>query len=153
MLFTSPASGRTFVTGLSGRERATTAQIIQVILPSGDPVWVSVAPDGVQGDGTRESGAQDVGLRDQGQTLLRAGELPGFTETVRGVVASVRKALAEYRPDELTVDFGIEITLRTSGAISVLAAAGGAAQIHVSATWKRGPSPALAASPDPGREP
>ena len=126
---------------------------MQVILPSGDSVWVSVAPDGAQMDGGRGSGAQDVGLRDHAQALLQAGELPGFTETIRGVVVSVRESLAEYRPDELTVDFGIEITLRTGGAISVLAAAGGAAQIHVSATWKSDAASAPAASPGRGVQP
>lgn len=129
---------------------------MQIVLPSGDPVWVSVTPDGVRGDATRGSGAQDAGLRDHAHALLEASQLPGFTETVRGVVASVREAVTGCQPDELTVDFGIEITVRTGGAVSVLATAGGAAQIHVSATWKRGtspPGPAPPALTDPGAAP
>jgi hypothetical protein len=63
--------------------------------------------------------------------------LPGFAETVRGVVASVRQAIDEHRPDSLTVEFSIEITARMGALLSVLAEAGGTAQVKVTASWDR----------------
>ena len=114
-----------------------TARIMQVVLPSGDPVWVSIGPADAGEDGELGGGAQDAGFRDQAQAVLQAGNLPGFSEAIRGVVTSVREALDECRPDEFTVDFGIQITAKTGGALSVLAEAGGSAQIRVSASWRR----------------
>ena len=69
--------------------------------------------------------------------LLEVLRLPEFTQTVRGVVTSVRQALDEHRPDSLTVEFGIEIVARAGAVLSVLAEAGANAHITVTASWDR----------------
>ena len=56
--------------------------------------------------------------------MIQAGLLPGFTETIRGVVVSVHKAIERMMPDELSVEFGIEITARTGKIVSVLSRGG-----------------------------
>lgn len=100
-------------------------------------MWVSIGRDDT-GDGDDiASGPQDARFHDRTEAVLQAGQLPGFTEAIRGVVTSVREALDEHRPDEFTVDFGIQITAKTGAALSVLAAAEGNAHIRVSATWRR----------------
>jgi NTP-dependent ternary system trypsin peptidase co-occuring protein len=107
------------------------------MLPSGDLIWVRV--QGAAPAATREgaAGAVDVGLGQRISPVAEALCLPGFAETVRGVVASVRQAIDEHRPDSLTVEFGIEITARTGALLSVLAEAGGTAQVKVTASWDR----------------
>jgi hypothetical protein len=122
---------------------------MQVVLPSGDPVWVSLGRDDPGEDGNG-SGAQDAGLRDHVEAVIQAGKLPGFTEAIRGVVTSVREALEEHRPDEFTVDFGIQITAKTGSALSVVAAGEGSAQIRVSATWRRDGIPSSGRQQEPG---
>jgi len=123
---------------------------MQVTLPSGDPVWVSVGPaDGEDSNG-QGGGAQDVGFRDKAETVLQAAQLPGFAEAVRGVVTSVRQALDGCRPDDVTVDFGIQITARTGGALAVLAEAGGSAQLRVSVSWRRDTSALSSSASDAG---
>jgi len=112
-----------------------TAQIMHIVLPSGDPVWVNVRP---AADGSPAGRVEDVGLRDRARDLIEAGQLPGFVEAVRGVVASVNEALEKCRPDEVTVEFSIEITARSGVVLSVLTDAGGSAQIKVSASWRGG---------------
>jgi hypothetical protein len=107
------------------------------MLPSGDLIWVRVQGAAPAATGEGAAGAVDVGL---GRLISPAAEalcLPGFAETVRGVVASVRQAIDEHRPDSLTVEFGIEITARTGALLSVLAEAGGTAQVKVTASWDR----------------
>ena len=47
------------------------------------------------------------------------------------------RLIDEHRPDSLTVEFGIEITARTGALLSVLAEAGGTAQVKVTASWDR----------------
>lgn len=125
------------------------SEIARVMLPSGDLVWVRLEAPGT-GSGDREAGggAQDVGLRDAAR-LPFEGELPGFADTVRGVVASVRQALDEHRPDSLEVEFGIEISAQTGTLLSVLAEARGAAHVRVTASWD-GTQPAPAPAPRAG---
>jgi hypothetical protein len=111
-----------------------TSELVQVLLPSGDTVWVSVEAAGPTAR-SGVAGPVDVGLRDQVAWAVAAVKLSGFTETICGVVSSVRAALEEHRPDSFEVEFGIAISAQTGGMLSVLASAGGSAQVKVRATW------------------
>jgi hypothetical protein len=111
------------------------SEIVQVMLPSGDLVWVHTETPRSGGNGRDGDRPQDVGFRDKAETVLGGLEVPGFTEAVRGVVASVRQALDEHRPDSVEVEFGIEISARTGTILSVLAEVGGAAHVRVTASW------------------
>jgi Trypsin-co-occurring domain 1 len=121
-----------------------------VLLPSGDPVWVRVQAPAPAAAGERTSKPVDVGLGKPIDSAAEALRLPGFAETIRGVVATVREALNEHRPDSLSVEFGIEITARAGSLLSVLAEVGGTAQVRVTASWDRS---APAKPPIPGEEP
>jgi Trypsin-co-occurring domain 1 len=117
--------------------RGTTSEIVQVMLPSGDLIWVRVeAAEPAATDG-QAAGPVDVGLTQRIAPTVEALRLPGFTETVRGVITSVREALGEHRPDSLAVEFGIGIAGRAGGLLSVLAEVGATAQIRVTASWDR----------------
>ncbi len=112
------------------------SEIARVMLPSGDLIWVHVrAEQAATGDGA--SGPMDVGLGQRIAPTAEALRLPEFTQTVRGVVTSVRQALDEHRPDSLTVEFGVEIVARAGAVLSVLAEVGGSAHITVTASWDR----------------
>lgn len=116
--------------------RGTTSEIAQVMLPSGDLIWVHVqAEQAATSDG--DSGPADVGLGQRIAPIAEALGLPGFTQTVRGVVSSVRQALDEHRPDSLTVKFGIQIVVKAGAVLSVLAEAGGNVHLTVTASWDR----------------
>jgi hypothetical protein len=113
------------------------SEIAQVMLPSGDLIWVRVQVAEPAATGERAAGPADVGLGERLAPAVEALHLPGFAETVRGVVTSVRQALDEHRPDSLAVEFGIEIAARAGGLLSVLAEVGGTAQVRVTASWDR----------------
>lgn len=114
----------------------TTSEIVQVKLPSGEEIWVRVKAAGHAADRS-DAGPVDVGLRERITPAVEAIPLLGFSETVHGVVTSVRQALDEHRPDSLAVEFGIEIAARSGALMSVLAEVGGTAQVTVTATWDR----------------
>jgi hypothetical protein len=120
------------------------------MLPSGDLIWVRVEAPDPAAIGERIPGPVDVGLGKSVDSAVEALRLPGFAETIRGVVASVREALSEHHPDSLSVEFGIEITARAGCLLSVLAEVGGTAQVRVTASWDRS---APAKPPIPGEEP
>lgn len=126
----------------------TTSEIAHVLLPSGDLIWVRLQGAGPAATDEQAAGAVDVGLGERITPVAEVFRLPGFTETVRGVITSVRQALEEHRPDSLAVEFGIEITARTGAVLSVLAEAGGSAQVKITASWDRHGTPA----PPPVRE-
>jgi Trypsin-co-occurring domain 1 len=107
------------------------------MLPSGEVIWVRLGGYESVVAGESAAGAEDAGLGERITAAAEVVRLPGFTETVRGVVASVRQAVDEHRPDSLTVEFGVEITMRTGAVLSVLAEGGGTAQVKVTATWDR----------------
>ena len=116
--------------------RGTTSEIAEVTLPSGDLIWVHVqAEPAATSDGG--SGPADVGLGHRIAPIAETLGLPGFTQTVRGVVTSVRQALDEHRPDSLTVEFGIQIVVKAGAVLSVLAEAGGNVHVTVTASWDR----------------
>jgi hypothetical protein len=116
--------------------RGTTSEIAQVMLPSGDLIWVRAqAGQAATSDGA--PGPVDVGLGRWNAPTAEALPLQEFTQTVRGVVTSVRQALDEHRPDSLTVEFGIEIVARAGVLLSVLAEVGANAHITVTASWDR----------------
>jgi hypothetical protein len=125
----------------------TMSEIARVMMPSGELIWVrlqAAAPAATHERG----GAADVGLGERIAPAVEALRLPGFAETVRGVVTSVRQALDEHRPDSLSVEFGIEIAARAGALLSVLAEVGGTAQVKVTASWDRRD----AGTPPPGEE-
>lgn len=121
------------------------------MLPSGDLIWVHVQGATPAATGEGAAGATDVGLGQPGGRAMGALSLPGFTETVRGVVASVRNAIDEHQPNSLTVEFAIEITAKTGALLSVLAEAGGTAQVKVTASWDRRDTPAPPSSEEADR--
>jgi hypothetical protein len=103
-------------------------------MPSGDLIWVRVqAASGADGLGRRDNpAAEDVALR---RPAAAPADVPGFSETVRGVVDSVWQALAKREPEAVSVEFGIDITARTGRLLCVLAEAGGTAHIKMTASW------------------
>jgi Trypsin-co-occurring domain 1 len=116
--------------------RGTTSEIAQVMLPSGDLIWVQVqAEQAAISDGA--TGPVDVGLGQRIAPTVETLRLPEFTQTIRGVVTSVRQALDEHRPDSLTVEFGIQIVIRAGAVLSVLAEVGGNVHVTVTASWDR----------------
>jgi hypothetical protein len=104
------------------------SELVEVRLPDGEIVWARVSSAG---------GPHDVGLRD------RVLSLKGLTETVRAVARNLRDGLDAARPDETTVEFGLELALGGDGLVPVIVGVDASAAITVSMTWKRRPADQL----------
>ena len=59
----------------------------------------------------------------------------GFPETIKAVAESVRMGLRDVKPNEVRVEFGLELTLKSGKVLSVLAEVGGTASVKVELTW------------------
>ncbi|MFE7778500.1 CU044_2847 family protein [Streptomyces sp. NPDC057445] len=98
--------------------------LVEVQLPDGQAIWARVESPG---------GPQDSGLFDGGARVLR-----GFDATLRSVATNVRSAVAQAAPDEVNVEFGVELALGKDGLIAALAGTSGTAAVKVTLSWSSG---------------
>ena len=108
---------------------------VQVQLPSGDVVWAKVETEG----------PSDVAAG--GLLKLDPEEL---RKTLRGVSESVREALVDLTPDQLQIEFGIQLTAKSGKITSMLAEAGATASIKVSMSWAKDTAVATEVAVAPG---
>ncbi|GAA2850011.1 hypothetical protein Acy02nite_33120 [Actinoplanes cyaneus] len=115
---------------------------VSVRLPSGQVIQVAVN----ESEHLRPSGPRDVGL---GDAAIQIMQLPDFVGTVDGVLDMVKLAVSRSRPDTVSVEFGIEISVKAGKLVSVVADAGGKCQLKLTATWgKAAAAPAGPAAAD-----
>jgi hypothetical protein len=100
-------------------------QLVEVQLPDGQMIWARVESP---------PGPQDSGVFDGGVRALR-----GFDQVLRSVAANVREAVAHARPDEVSVEFGVELALGKDGLVAALAGTSGTAAVKVTLSWSGQP--------------
>ncbi|MCQ4080331.1 hypothetical protein NGB36_06905 [Streptomyces sp. RB6PN25] len=109
----------------------------RIALPDGTEVWARLSPvtahgdDADYADDTEYGGYEDVGALDK--VVARVQHL---RELVTGVAASVRDAAAQAAPDEVSVEFGVELAVKSGAVISVLADSEAKAALTVTLTWR-----------------
>ncbi|MGW2557911.1 CU044_2847 family protein [Streptomyces sp. NPDC001514] len=131
------------------------ARITRIVLPDGTPVWARISgaeeleqprrptsggPPGGPGDapGGAPGGLSysDTGFAEQVQARV---------ESLQGVVTGVARSLAEplraVRPDEVSVEFGIELTAKAGKVVGLLADGEAKGAIKVTLTWTGGGPP------------
>lgn len=105
---------------------------VQVELPTGDVIWARVTVDGPQN--VTSGGLQRLDVED-------------LRRTVRGLSTTLRQAVEDLAPDEVQVEFGLELALKSGKLISLLAEGGATASAKVTLTWKNGDTPTAALAP------
>lgn len=97
-----------------------TALPLQVELPTGEKIWARVT---AEGPANVSSG------------VLQRLDIEDLRRTVRGVSSSLRQALDDLTPDQLQVEFGLELSLKAGKLTSMLAEAGATATVKVTLGW------------------
>ncbi|MGW2182429.1 CU044_2847 family protein [Streptomyces sp. NPDC001732] len=136
------------------------ARITRIEMPDGTEIWarISVAEEPTEPTASRGPSFTDV--------KARPGAGPSFTdiradrmsdrvqarvEGLHGVVTSVARSLAEplrsVRPDEVNVEFGIELTAKAGKVVGLLADGEAKGSIKVTLTWNGGGPPVEPPSP------
>ncbi|OIJ63596.1 hypothetical protein WN71_032750 [Streptomyces mangrovisoli] len=106
-------------------------------MPDGQVIWAMV--DGPAGRGPRDTGIGD-------QVVQR---IEGFQESLHAVAENVRAAVANAKPDEVNVEFGLELAAGKHGVVAALTGVGGKATFKVALKWTTTPTPAVPAQPQP----
>ncbi|MFJ8851748.1 CU044_2847 family protein [Streptomyces sp. NPDC102437] len=129
------------------------ARITRIEMPDGTEVWARI------------SGAEELAHSGSGPSFADigagniAGRVQARVESLQGVVTSVARSLAEplraVRPDEVSVEFGIELTAKSGKVVGLLADGEAKGSIKVTLTWNGGGPPLDPQVPaqSPGQQP
>lgn len=101
------------------------SNVVPIELPDGEVILARV----------RVEGPSDVGVT----RVLRKLPADDLKKVVAGVAGTVADAVESVRPDQVSVEFGIEIALKSGKVASVLAEAGGKASLKLTLTWDTAP--------------
>jgi hypothetical protein len=100
------------------------SEIVQIRLPEGREIWARV---------TSDDGPVDITFGDRARSLA----VENINQLIEAVAGTMRTALDEYDADEVSADFGIELSFQTGRVIGILAETGATANITVHLTWRK----------------
>lgn len=133
-------------------------RITRIEMPDGTPVWARI------------SGAEELDRPEPGGLTFKdtgfgnlTDQVQARVESLHSVVTSVARSLAvplrAVRPDEVSVEFGIELTAKSGKVVGLLADGEAKGAIKVTLTWNGGgppvdpPPPAPVPVPVPAQAP
>ncbi|MFJ2214738.1 CU044_2847 family protein [Streptomyces sp. NPDC101062] len=118
------------------------ASVARIEMPDGTPVWARI------------SGAEELSRPSGGLTYSDTGfadQVQARVESLQGVVTSVARSLVgplrAVRPDEVSIEFGIELTAKSGKVVGLLADGEAKGGIKVTLTWTGGGPPADLSAP------
>lgn len=116
-------------------------RVARIALPDGTPVWARIS-------GTEELAAPpgQLSFSDTGFTERVEATVESLHSLITGVAHSLAGPLRAVRPDEVSVEFGIELTAKAGKVVGLLADGEAKAGIKVTLSWNGGPPDPEAAS-------
>ncbi|MET9429583.1 CU044_2847 family protein [Streptomyces sp. NPDC003036] len=112
------------------------SQPVRLEMPDGQVIWATVAEEG---------GPSDSGI---GERLVE--RLEGFQQSLRAIATNTRAAVAGAMPDEVTVEFGLELAAGQDGVVAAVVGGSGKAAFKVTLKWNGpGAVPVPVAAPVP----
>ncbi|WP_328896303.1 CU044_2847 family protein [Streptomyces sp. NBC_00236] len=123
-------------------------RIARIEMPDGTPVWARI------------SGAEELDRPEPGGLTFKdtgfgnlGDQVQARVESLHSVVTSVARSLAvplrAVRPDEVSVEFGIELTAKSGKVVGLLADGEAKGAIKVTLTWNGGGPPVDPPPPAP----
>ncbi|WP_078877221.1 CU044_2847 family protein [Streptomyces sp. 150FB] len=121
---------------------------VRIELPDGTPVWARIS-----GAAELERPSGELSYADTGFAEQVRARVESLSGVVTGVARSLAEPLRAVRPDEVSVEFGIELTAKAGKVVGLLAEGEAKAAIKVTLTWNGGGPPADLAHPPQGAPP
>ncbi|MCC2265466.1 hypothetical protein LKM28_04120 [Streptomyces sp. CT1-17] len=119
-------------------------RVARVVLPDGTPVWARISGAAELPAPRGQLSFSDTGFAER----VEAG-VESLHSLVTGVARSLAEPLRAVRPDEVSVQFGIELTAKAGKVVGLLADGETKAGITVTLTWNGGPPDPSAPDPSP----
>ncbi|MER5528361.1 CU044_2847 family protein [Streptomyces sp. NPDC002677] len=118
-------------------------RIARVRLPDGTPVWARISGAEELAVPSGELSFTDTGFADRVEATVES-----LNSLVGGVARSLAEPLRAVRPDEVSVEFGIELTAKAGKVVGLLADGEAKAALTVTLTWHGAGPP----DPDAGHD-
>ncbi|MFD5820464.1 CU044_2847 family protein [Streptomyces sp. NPDC127038] len=109
-------------------------RIARIEMPDGTPVWARIS-----GADELEDPGGELSLTDVGFAERVEAQVESLQSLITGVARSLAAPLRAVKPDEVGVEFGIELTAKAGKVVGLLADGEAKAAITVTLTWKGGP--------------
>ncbi|MFI0962994.1 CU044_2847 family protein [Streptomyces sp. NPDC021080] len=109
-------------------------RIARIEMPDGTPVWARIS-----GADELEDPGGELSLTDVGFAERVEAQVESLQSVITGVARSLAAPLRAVRPDEVSVEFGIELTAKAGKVVGLLADGEAKAAITVTLTWNGGP--------------
>ncbi|GAA2244158.1 hypothetical protein GCM10010145_08660 [Streptomyces ruber] len=109
-------------------------RVTRIAMPDGTPVWARISGAEELAVPSGELSYTDVGFTDRVEAHVES-----LQSVVTGVARSLAVPLRAVRPDEVSVEFGIELTAKAGKVVGLLADGEAKAGIKVTLTWNGGP--------------
>jgi hypothetical protein len=110
-------------------------RVARIALPDGTPVWARISGAAELSGRPGELSYSDTGFAERVEASVE-----GLHSLVTGVARSLAEPLRAVRPDEVSVQFGIELTAKAGKVVGLLADGEAKAGITVTLTWNGGPA-------------
>ncbi|MEU1594632.1 CU044_2847 family protein [Streptomyces sp. NPDC005708] len=111
-------------------------RIARIEMPDGTPVWARISGAEELAVPSGELSYTDTGFADRVEAQVES-----LHSVITGVARSLAGPLRAVRPDEVSVEFGIELTAKAGKVVGLLADGEAKAGITVTLTWNGGPPP------------
>ncbi|MFD8673748.1 CU044_2847 family protein [Streptomyces seoulensis] len=108
-------------------------RVARIELPDGTPVWARISGAGEPAY-TEELSYTDTGFHERVEASVES-----LHSLITGVARSLAGPLSAVRPDEVSVEFGIELTAKAGKVVGLLADGEAKAALTVTLTWNGGP--------------
>ncbi|MEV5881554.1 CU044_2847 family protein [Streptomyces sp. NPDC052020] len=109
-------------------------RVARIALPDGTPVWARISGGADLSAPPGELSYSDTGFAERVEASVES-----LNALVTGVARSLAEPLRAVRPDEVSVQFGIELTAKAGKVVGLLADGEAKAGITVTLTWNGGP--------------
>ncbi|MFE2536466.1 CU044_2847 family protein [Streptomyces sp. NPDC059371] len=109
-------------------------RIARIEMPDGTPVWARIS-----GADELEDPGGELSLTDVGFAERVEAQVESLQSLITGVARSLAAPLRAVRPDEVSVEFGIELTAKAGKVVGLLADGEAKAGITVTLTWNGAP--------------
>jgi hypothetical protein len=123
-------------------------RVARIALPDGTPVWARISGGAELSAPPGELSYSDTGFAERVEASVES-----LNALVTGVARSLAQPLRAVRPDEVSVQFGIELTAKAGKVVGLLADGEAKAGITVTLTWNGGPPDPDAPGGGPGGAP
>ncbi|MGW3204682.1 CU044_2847 family protein [Streptomyces sp. NPDC001135] len=114
---------------------AGSTRVARIQLPDGTPVWARIS--GAEELSAPSGGGSSGGLSytDTGFAERVEASVESLQSLITGVARSLSGPLRAVRPDEVSVEFGIELTAKAGKVVGLLADGEAKAALTVTLTW------------------